>query len=198
VLESGTVHRIGGEEPIVVDVRVLAATNRPPAEAVRERQLREDLYYRLNVFPIALPPLRERGGDVDLLATHFLEQLNQARGTTKRLAPAARDALARHHWPGNVRELWNVVQRAYLLAGDEIDARCLPPDLDGGAPAEAPASGDGVPVGATLDEMERRMILATLRHCGGDKKAAARMLGISLKTLYNRLNIYAAGSPGGV
>ena len=191
VLESGTLTRIGGEESISVNARVIAATNRVPADAVQEKQLREDLYYRLNVFPIALPPLRDRGQDVDLLAAHFLEQLNQAAGGTKRLGTDARAALLRHDWPGNVRELWNAMQRAYLLAADEIGAAALPLESRAGVPSTNGGPEGGLPVGQSLEAVERRMILATLRHCDGDKRRTAEMLGISLKTLYNRLNVYA-------
>jgi DNA-binding NtrC family response regulator len=191
VLETGTVVRVGGEDPIAVDVRVIAATNRPPEAAVREGKLREDLYYRLNVFPIPLPPLRDRPGDVALLAEFVLEQLNVEQGTQKRMTQGAVEALGRHDWPGNVRELRNALQRSFILAEDVIDVDCLPvasatPTMStGGSPLE------GIRVGASLDDVERTMILATLEHCRGDKKRTAQMLGISLKTLYNRLNVYA-------
>jgi two-component system response regulator AtoC len=194
VLETNQVLRIGGDHPVETDVRVLAASNRNPAQSVSEGQLREDLYYRLNVFPIALPPLRERPGDVTLLAQHFLDSLNAAEGTRKRFAPAALERLERHDWPGNVRELKNAVQRAYIMAEQEIDASTLPAEL--GAPVVSAGAGpapDGAPVlkvGTSLSEAERHLILATLDHYGGDKKKTAEVLGISLKTLYNRLNVY--------
>jgi DNA-binding NtrC family response regulator len=191
VLEARTLTRVGGEDSISVDVRLVAATNRSPEQAVKQGTLRQDLYYRLNVFPILLPPLRERGEDIVLLAAHFLDELNQAAGATKRLAPIARDRLLRHAWPGNVRELRNVVQRDHIMAGDEL--RMEP--LVGAPTPELPAGGagneDGVQAGMTLVEVERRVILATLERCGGDKRTAAQQLGISLKTLYNRLNVYA-------
>jgi len=195
VLETGQVLRIGGDQPVPTDVRVVAASNRNTAQAVAEGRLREDLYYRLNVFPITLPPLRERPGDVTLLAQHFLEALNVAEGTQKRFAPAALERLERHEWPGNVRELKNAVQRAYIMAENEIDATCLPADL--GAPVVSasvvPSGTNDAPalkVGTSLGEAERHLILATLEHYHGDKKKAAEVLGISLKTLYNRLNVY--------
>jgi two-component system response regulator AtoC len=194
VLETNQVLRIGGDQPVETDVRVVAATNRNPAQSLSAGQLREDLYYRLNVFPIALPPLRERPGDITLLAQYFLDALNAAEGTRKRFTPAALERLERHDWPGNVRELKNSVQRAYIMAEDDIDAANLPSEL--GAPvvgAGAAPGGDGAPalrVGTSLSDAERHLILATLDHYRGDKKKTAEVLGISLKTLYNRLNVY--------
>ena len=196
VLESGVVARIGGERELQVDVRVIAATNKEPENAVSEGKLREDLLYRLSVFPIRLPPLRERTGDVELLVEYFLSQLNEAGGTSKRCTREALARLQAHHWPGNVRELKNLVHRAYILADADIDPSCLPPT--GAAPSGAPEAGmDGsvlqLKVGCSVAEAERRLILATLDACGGNKEKAAKMLGISLKTLYNRLNEYRAG-----
>src|SRR6185295_18746198 len=133
VLETGTVMRIGGEVAIAVDVRVIAATNRVPEQAMQEGKLREDLWYRLNVFPISLPPLRERAGDIEVLAEHFLAELNAANGTAKRWSVPARAALLRYGWPGNVRELKNLVHRAYILGEEEIGAECLPADVTGSA-----------------------------------------------------------------
>jgi DNA-binding NtrC family response regulator len=193
VLETGQVLRIGGDQPVNTDVRVVAATNRSPAQSVSEGTLREDLYYRLNVFPINLPPVRERRGDITLLAQYFLEQLNNAEGTQKRFSAAAIERIERHEWPGNVRELKNAVQRAYIMAESEIEPSSLPADL--GAPAVTAAAGQGgsepaLRVGTSLSEAERHLILATLDHYDGDKKKTAEVLGISLKTLYNRLNVY--------
>jgi two-component system, NtrC family, response regulator AtoC len=195
VLEARTLTRVGGEDSLAVDVRLVAATNRSPEQAVKQGTLRQDLYYRLNVFPILLPPLRERGEDIVQLAAHFLDELNEANGTAKRLAPISRERLLRHTWPGNVRELRNVLQRDHIMAGDEL--RMDP--LVGVATTELPDSHgggeDGVQAGMTLVEVERRVILATLERCGGDKRQAAHQLGISLKTLYNRLNVYAGRTP---
>ncbi len=196
VLESGVFARIGGEREIQVDVRVIAATNQEPEKAVAEGKLREDLLYRLSVFPIHLPPLRERTGDVELLLEYFLSQLNEAEGTSKRFTREALVRLQAHHWPGNVRELKNLVHRAYILADVDIDPSCLP--SIGAAPSGALEAGmDGsvlqLKVGCSVAEAERRLILATLDTCGGNKEKAAKMLGISLKTLYNRLNEYRAG-----
>jgi two-component system response regulator AtoC len=197
VLETGQVLRIGGDQPVPADVRIVAATNRDPTQAVTEGTLRADLYYRLNVFPIALPPLRERAGDVTLLTRHFLDELNAAEGTTKVVAADALERLEGHDWPGNVRELKNVVHRAYIMADTTIDVGCLPADLgaavlmNGGGKERAPTA---LRVGASLVDAERHLILATLEHYGNDKKKAADVLGISLKTLYNRLNVYKAGA----
>jgi DNA-binding NtrC family response regulator len=196
VLETEAVVRVGGNQPVPVDVRVVAASNQNPKLAVGAGRLREDLFFRLNVFPIALPPLRERGDDVALLAEHYLQELNQDRETRKRWTPAALARIAELPWTGNVRELRNAVQRAYILAGDtEIGPEVLP---ESEAPAPVRSSGvdgDGsltVRVGETIAEAERRLILATLESLGGNKKEATRMLGISLKTLYNRLAVYRA------
>jgi len=190
VLETGTVLRIGGERPISVDVRVIAATNRRPEEAVAEGKLREDLLYRLKVFPIYLPPLRERGGDIELLAESFLEQLNKAEGTNKMFTKAAMERLRVHSWPGNVRELKNLVHHAFILADDEIGPNCLPPELARGGDFSGP--GLQLRVGVSLAEADRRLILATLNEFSDNKKKAAEILGISLKTLYNRINDYKA------
>jgi DNA-binding NtrC family response regulator len=190
VLETGRVLRVGANEPVQVDVRVIAASNRPPQQVVAEGKLREDLYYRLNVFPITLPPLRERDDDVALLAEHFLEEQNKAAKDTppKAFTKAALDRLRAHGWPGNVRELKNVVQRAYILAPNDIGVDSLPL----GIVEERLGTSLSIRVGTPIDEAERRMILATLEHCAGDKKKTAELLKISLKTLYNRLNVYNA------
>jgi len=197
VLESGRVLRVGGTEPIEIDVRVIAATNRDPQHAVSDGALREDLYYRLNVFPIELPPLRERTEDVEALARHFLDELGGDDTGPPTLSDAAVERLRALPWTGNVRELRNVVERAMILANGEIGPEVLPEP-----PAEtaAPGRGEGrevrVQVGCTVAEAEEALIRATLESTGSDKRQAARTLGISLKTLYNRLNLYRArGEP---
>jgi two-component system response regulator AtoC len=187
VLETGSFTRVGTTQPISADVRLIAATNRNPEAAVADGKLREDLYHRLNVFPLAMPPLRDRASDIELLAQHFLEVLNKQEGTSKSFAPATIAALYAHSWPGNVRELKNYVQRASILADDVIGADLAPAAV--AAPESAPILT--VRVGSTLDEVSRRLIEATLAECRS-KRTAADMLGISLKTLYNRLAIYKA------
>jgi len=183
VLESGSLVRVGGDEPVPVNVRLIAASNRVPRDAVENGKLREDLFYRINVFPIVLPPLRDREGDSLLLAERFLETLNAAQGTSKRLSAAARDRILSHPWRGNVRELKNEVQRAFILDESVIHLS----ELSSGNGPAPPAQETG----GSLEESERQLILATLDQCAGDKKRAAQILGISLKTLYNRLHLYA-------
>ena len=190
VLESGKVTRVGGTQSIDADARVIAATNRIPHEAVREGTLRKDLLYRLNVFPIEVPPLRARKGDVDLLSRHFLHQLNRESGQKKRFTPAAARALGSYSWPGNVRELSNTIERAFIVAGNDIDRDAL--SLEEAPPLEMD-DVDGmvsVAVGSSIADAERKLILATLERIGGDKKKTADALGISTKTLYNRLTGY--------
>ena len=188
VLESREVQRVGASQAIPADVRVLAATNRDPTRAIREGRLREDLYFRIAVFPIVLPPLRERRGDVELLAFHFLHRLNERHGTAKRWAAGAVAELERREWRGNVRELKNAVDRAFILADDVVR---LDPREAGG---HASGGGEAVALraGISIAEAERALILLTLEQTGGNKSDAARMLGVSLKTLYNRLNVYEA------
>jgi two-component system, NtrC family, response regulator HydG len=197
VLETGTVMRLGGERPTEVDVRVIAATNRPPEEAMQHGKLREDLFYRLKVFPIHLPPLRQRKDDVELLANHFLQELNKVEGTAKQFNKAAMLRLRNYLWPGNVRELKNMVHRAYILADAEIGPESLPPEIGGTSDALEPVTHASGPilhlrVGSSVAEVERSLILATVEEFQGDKQRAAEVLGISLKTLYNRLNDYKA------
>jgi two-component system response regulator AtoC len=189
VLETGRIMRVGGDREVEVNVRVIAATNRKPDDAVKDGKLREDLYYRLKVFPIPLPPLRDREGDIETLAHFFLNNLNKREGTAKRLSPQSLERLRQHSWPGNVRELQNVVQRAFILADNEVTPDCLPSELGG----ETANTGPNLhlKVGTSLEDAERRLILATLDQYEGDKKTTAEVLGISLKTLYNRLNQYA-------
>jgi len=188
VLETGTFHRIGGDDDLRTDVRVVAATNREPEEAMSEGKLREDLYFRLTVFPIRLPLLRERPGDIELLAEHFLASFNNEAGTEKRLSRDALRALGRHSWPGNVRELRNVVQRAFILGTDEIGEEQVEEAI--GLGGDFALGGARIGVGTTIGEAERQLILSTLEHYEGNKRAAAEALGISLKTLYNRLKEY--------
>jgi DNA-binding NtrC family response regulator len=185
-LETSTITRVGGTEPTKVDVRIVAATSRKVDEAVAAGKLREDLFYRLNVFPIQLPPLRERGDDIELLADHVLAELNREAGTSKHFTRACLDRLHRHSWPGNVRELQNVIRRAFILAEGDVGVDSLPIEVN----EELSATSLVTRVGTPIAEAEKRLILATLEHCDGDKKKAADVLKISLKTLYNRLNEY--------
>jgi len=188
VLESGTFMRVGSDREIEVDVRVIAATNRVPEEAVAEGKLREDLLYRLQVFPLRLPPLRERGDDIALLANHFLEDINREESAAKTFTPATLERLSGYDWAGNVRELKNVVHRAFIMADDVIDVSCLPMEL--GQVKQATGPVFQVRVGSKVADVEKRLIMATLEQCSGTKEKAAEMLGISLKTLYNRLREY--------
>jgi len=211
VLETGCYMRVGSTQSHEANVRVIAATNRSPQEAVASGKLREDLLYRLNVFPLDLPPLRERLCDVPLLAEHFLRGISEREGVEKRFCPAALQRLMEYPWPGNVRELRNVVQRAYVMAqGELIDDAWLPRDTpstaspaEEGLPLIAPAvqppptpkAEDAtlrVPLGLSMAQAERLLIQATLKQCKYQKERTAAILGISLKTLYNRLKEYAA------
>jgi len=193
VLETGEVTRIGGTQSKAVDVRVISATNRDPEEAIAAGKLRADLLYRLNVFPLPLPPLRDRGDDHVLLARGFLDALNRRSGLGKSFAAGALERLGGHSWPGNVRELKNVVERAFIMAGDVIHSDDIPLD----ARASYPTGRNRLTfeVGTSLAESERAMILATLSQLDGNKREAARVLGVSLKTLYNRLKEYAEDDP---
>ncbi|MGB5245388.1 MAG: sigma-54 dependent transcriptional regulator [Woeseia sp.] len=184
VLESGKVLRVGASSELPVDARLVAATNRDPAKAVRDGVLREDLYFRLRVFPIELPPLRERSGDIELLASYFLGKHNEKNGTEKTFSAKALQSLAGHSWPGNVRELKHTVHRMYIMAdGEELAA---PDHYDNELTTEV----EGLSAGRSIADVEKDLIMATLKQLKGDKKAAAASLGVSLKTLYNRLKDY--------
>ncbi len=195
VLQERRFRRLGGRDEQAVDVRVIAATNSDPAEAVREGRLREDLYYRLNVFTLDLPPLRDRLEDVPLLVQAFLDEFDAVhRKAVKAVAPDALRALESYTWPGNVRELRNVIERATILAeGEFIERRHLPPAL--GAGAGRPRTIALSP-GMTVEEAERRLIFLTLEYTGQNKTRAAELLGISLKTLHNKLHRFRAEEPG--
>jgi DNA-binding NtrC family response regulator len=188
VLQERTFRRLGGRNEQTVDVRVIAATNQNPLEAVKNGKLREDLYYRLNVFAIELPPLRQRKDDLPLLIQSFLTEFN----TRNNKAVSAVDATAmrvleQYNWPGNVRELRNVVERAVILStGDFIELKHLPPLASESAAGTVGAIS--LEAGVTVEEAERRLILLTLEHTHDNKTRAAEILGISLKTLHNKLN----------
>jgi DNA-binding NtrC family response regulator len=191
-LETQRFYRVGGSQELKTDVRVVAATNRSPVQAVRDGSMREDLLYRLAVFPISLAPLRERGDDVVLLAEHFLDDLNARNDTAKQFGDAALHTLRDYHWPGNVRELKNAIERAFIMCAQELDLQPMhihAPSTD----RPARVDGDGgiqVPIGSSLAQAERWLIEATLAHWAGNKNRAARTLGCSLKTLYNKLAAY--------
>jgi two-component system, NtrC family, response regulator HydG len=190
VLEEGRARRLGASREVQFDVRVLAATNRSPAEAVRQGALREDLYYRLNVFELVVPPLRERAHDVPLLARHFVRTFNEKHGlAVEGVSDDAAALFAAYAWPGNVRELRNVIERAVILARDGwIEARHLTPYLQALTSGAAPTLH--VPAGATMAEVEKALILNTLERHGRNKAAAARQLGVDVKTIRNKLKSY--------
>ncbi len=185
-LEDQRFRRLGGAEEVRVDVRILAATNRDLAAEVAAGRFRLDLLYRLDVITVRVPPLRERGGDVLLLARHFLDGYRRRMGRRPAsIAPDAEAALAAYRWPGNVRELRNVMERAALLVdGEWVRRRDLPDQLRGEA---APSLALPLPPDATLAQVEQTFILEVLRRCGGNQTRAAQRLGISARTLYNRL-----------
>jgi DNA-binding NtrC family response regulator len=195
VLETGMFMRVGTTAEISTDVRLIAATNRDPEKAVAEGKLRLDLYHRLNVVPISLPPLRERGNDIELLAQSFLDELNDQHGTKKHFPTAIKDTLLSYRWPGNVRELRNYVQRAYIMSRPETHETAIVPVQISLEPF-AMRSTVTIPFGTALEDVDRQLILATLEHCGGNRTRAAEVLGISLKTIYNRLSEYKANENG--
>ena len=193
-LQEGEIERVGGQEVVPVDVRIIAATNRDIEKDVAEGRFREDLYYRLNVIRLTVPPLRERHGDVPLLAQHFLHAFAKKNGKGfAGFSEAAMKALDAYEWPGNVRELENAVERAVVLSrGEVIGIESLPDAVAKAASHRAPsaAGGDGlyVPFGTTLEEIEKRVIRETMERTGGDKKTAARILGIATRTIYRKLD----------
>jgi DNA-binding NtrC family response regulator len=185
VLEERKFQRVGGNEPIDVDVRVVAATNRDLKKAVADGSFREDLFYRLNVIPVTLPPLRERREDIPLLVEHFLDRLEAELKHRVEVSPESMAALLAHDWPGNVRELRNVLERGAVVAHGNV---IRPEDL-GLAPAPAKtAVPGGTP--SSLEEMERHHIAGVLAHTGGNVSQAARVLGIDRVTLYNKMKKY--------
>jgi DNA-binding NtrC family response regulator len=200
VIETGEYRRVGGDTNLIADVRLIAATNRNLKREVEEGRFREDLYYRLNVVEVELPELKEREGDVEILARHFLREL----GPGLQLSPEALEVLAAYPWPGNVRELRNVIERISILAeGQVVGPDDIPGDVRAGAEARGaapePATGDSgssTPAEGlrppSLAEIERSHIESVLRFTGGNKARAARILGITAATLYNKLKAYKA------
>ena len=209
-LQERVIDRVGGTKPVAIDIRILATSNRNLADAVREGKFREDLLYRLNVVNLKIPPLRSRPADILELALHFAKKYSQANGLALRpISADARRALAVNRWPGNVRELENTIHRAVLLAsGPEIGTDAIrAPDgarfedsrTGSAAVSHAAAAAEQVTralVGRTVADVERDLILETLKHCLGNRTHAANILGISIRTLRNKLNEYAGeGTP---
>jgi two-component system response regulator HydG len=194
VLQDGEFERLGGTKTLRSDARIIAATNRDPKSAVREGRLREDLYYRLEVIRLELPPLRSRGDDIPLLAHHFLRQHAQRnKRDVNEISSEAIDLLVRWRWPGNVRELENVIERAVVLCrGPSIETQHLPaPMRESGPSTDVLQFAPGTP----LKQVERRMIEATLRQTGGDKVLTAQLLGITARTIYRREAEWRGESP---
>jgi len=187
VLETRSFFRVGGTRSRTVDMRLVAATNRDLAEAIRQGAFRQDLFYRINTISVTLPPLRDRREDVRVLAEHFVEQY--AHYGRKRLAPETLARLESYHWPGNVRELQHVIQRGAILGvGETLQPADLPPEIQHGDPSpSAPAAG-------SLESMERQHIVATLQQVNGHRGKAAALLGIDPKTLYRKLLSYGISS----
>ncbi|HOX43034.1 MAG TPA: sigma-54 dependent transcriptional regulator [Myxococcota bacterium] len=205
VLQESAFERLGSNETVRVDIRLVAATNKNLDREVREGRFREDLYYRLNVIRVEVPPLRQRSGDIPLLANFFLRRYAaKNQRAIEAFTGRAMDALGRYRWPGNVRELENVIERAVVLSQDEVlDLDDLPPHLVDRAESEAEpgvAAPDGrgiyLPVGTPLEEAERLLLLETLRATGGDKSLAAKILGVATRTIYRKLS--AMDGEGGV
>jgi two-component system, NtrC family, response regulator AtoC len=190
VLEEGKFRRVGGNEEINIDARIVAASNRDPQKAIAEGKMREDLYYRLNVFPIEVPPLRERLEDLPLFSHFFLQKLNETEDKkVDKIDPDFIEALSNYEWPGNVRELRNVINRAFIMARtDTLTVDCLPEKLAGGRRRSKNAVT--IPLGQPMEEVERLVIEETLNMTAGDRRKTAEILGISYKTLYNKTKKY--------
>jgi len=190
VLADGRVRRLGGNHEFEFDVRVVVATNRNPLQAVKEGKLREDLFYRLNVFSINLPPLRERPDDVPLLAQRFIKEFNAKHRTTiEGISEEAAEELKKYPWPGNVRELRNIIERAVVLTkSDWIESAVLPPYIRTSNSSDQKIV---LEIGATtMADAERELIIRTLERTGNNKAEAARQLGVDVKTIYNKLKAY--------
>jgi DNA-binding NtrC family response regulator len=199
VIEESRVRRLGGKSDMPFAVRVLAATNRPPDEAIRNNRLREDLYYRLNVFNISLPPLRDRKEDIPSISAALIRDLNKKHGCrVTHLNPDVLQRLSLNSWPGNVRELRNIIERAVIMAGEgEIQLSHLP-NASVPAPRDATPSSDSenvlrMPVGARMEEVEEAYLRLTLKYTKDNKTRAAEILGLSLRTLHNRINASSDG-----
>jgi len=199
VLEDRKVRRLGSKSETPVDVRVLAATNKDAEQAVASGDLRQDLFFRLNVFHINLPPLREHKEDIPLLVDHILRDVNSKHGKHVRgIGSEVADIFMSHTWPGNIRELRNILERACIMCEKELITRSCLPEEFGRTAAKGPSDLSSIkfPVGTTVDAMERELILQTLSATGNNKTRAADLLAISLKTLHNKLKEYGADRAG--
>jgi two-component system, NtrC family, response regulator len=196
VLQAKEFERVGGTTTLKVDVRVVAATNKDLAAEVKAARFREDLYYRLNVVSVTLPPLRKRKSDIPALVSHFIDRYNEAHGkAVTGLAPGTLNAMLSYDWPGNVRELGNIIERAVVLARtNELTSDDLPPTMQG--PRPRARTSDSLIPGATLYEIEREAILRTLEMVDGSTSRAADLLGISVRKIQYRLKEYAAQDAG--
>lgn len=190
VLETGVVTRVGGVDEIPLSCRIVSATNRSVTEIAAKNCLREDLYFRLAVFPIQVPPLRERIEDIAPIVDYFLATLNEEHGTALSLRAQDLARIEEYGWPGNVRELRHAVHRAYILTPENHTSLHWPDDFGSPFAVNRQMTPSGLRVGKTISEIEKELIEITLAHLQGDKRKAAELLGISLKTLYNRLNEY--------
>ena len=191
VLESKKVTRVGGNRELPVDCRVISATNRSLTDLAKNNVIREDIYFRLAVFPIDIPPLRERKEDISLLAKAFLEQLNDENGTDFQWQTKQLKELESYDWPGNVRELRHAIHRAFIMSDPKGKVITLPDNLESPfSRVNKQSQANQVSAGQTIEEVEKELIHATLDKVQGNKTLAAQMLGISTKTLYNRLNAY--------
>jgi transcriptional regulator with PAS, ATPase and Fis domain len=190
VLEDGMVRRLGGDRELSFDARVIAATNRDPRAAVLDGRLREDLYYRLNVFTIVLPTLRDRRDDIPLIAQHFITEFNNKHHrTVEALRDEAMELLNAYAWPGNVRELRNVIERAVILAkGNWVETTHLPPYIRDGEPSTSKKIV--LSAGVTMADAERELIIRTLEQSGNNKAEAARRLSVDVKTIRNKMKAY--------
>lgn len=203
-IQEHEIDRIGGGKPIKVNIRIIATSNRNLSQEVKKGAFREDLYFRLNVINVHIPPLRERKADIPIIAEHFMQKYSKANGVPERpLMSDALEKLASYDWPGNVRELENIMHRAVLLAqGATIDASAIMLPVHEAAiqPGVAEAGGQGISrlaksdqVGRTVASVEKELILDTLNHCLGNRTHAANILGISIRTLRNKLKLYGTG-----
>lgn len=191
VLESGEYRRVGGTEQLKVNLRIISATNRDPKKAVLAGTLRSDLLYRLAVFPMRVPPLRERKVDISYLSQRFLNELNEQEKTKKVFSAQTIAKLESYNWPGNIRELKNTITRAFILADDEVDVNISP--VGHMLKPKSPPATQGfvkIAVGTSLPAAQRTIIIATLDHYSGDRRRTALSLGITEKTLYNRLEAF--------